>query len=230
MGVLFRFYKAGGKAARRERRASSQFQTKRLTAALTGSITGSFLSTLNICAFVVFFTVVIRMLFLSGLLSLVAGWLGMLLAPLGLNALWASQLLTGLVELTSGVWSLSGGGALTGRMSMAAFMLGWAGISVHCQVLSFLGDSGLSPKTYLMGKLLHGALAALLTAGLCALIPLDASVSYYIAQQVEGIAGMDFESALVLSTVSAWVMGLLFLLLAAMAVRNKGRKLKRSVV
>ena len=34
-------------------------------------------------------------------------------------------------------------------------MLGWAGFSVHCQVLSFLGGSGLSVKTYLIGKLLQ---------------------------------------------------------------------------
>ena len=51
---------------------------------------------------------------------------------------------------------------MAGRMSMAAFMLGWAGLSVHCQVLAFLGDSGLSMGTYLTGKLLHGGLSALL--------------------------------------------------------------------
>ena len=54
--------------------------------------------------------------------------------------------------------SLTGAGTLTGRLSMAAFMLGWAGLSVHCQVLAFLGDSGLSLRTYLTGKLLHGGL------------------------------------------------------------------------
>lgn len=53
---------------------------------------------------------------------------------------------------------------MTGRLSMAAFMLGWAGLSVHCQVLAFLGDSGLSLRTYLTGKLLHGGLSALFTA------------------------------------------------------------------
>ena len=65
------------------------------------------------------------------------------------------------MELSSGVTSLTGGG-VAGRLSMAAFMLGWAGLSVHCQVLAFLGDSGLSMGTYLTGKLLHGGLSALL--------------------------------------------------------------------
>ncbi len=229
IGLLFRFYKADRKSGR-QRRTGLQFQTKRLSSALTGSVTGAFLSTLNICAFVVFFTVVIRMLFHCGILGAVAEALSVIFAPFGFTVEWAQRLLTGIIELSSGVWALAGSGALAGRISMAAFMLGWAGVSVHCQVLSFLGDSGLSPRTYLVGKLLHGGLSALFTALFCRVFPLDASVASYIAEQVEGIAGMDFESALILSTVSAWVMGLLFLLVAAMAVRNRSGKYKRSVI
>lgn len=229
IGILFRFYKADPKRGR-ARAAAPQFQAKRLSAALTGSITGSFLSTLNICAFVTFFTVVIRMLFRSGILGMLAGVLGTVLAPLGFTVTWAQSLLTGMIELTSGVWTLAGGGALAGRMSMAAFMLGWAGVSVHCQVLSFLGDSGLSPRTYLVGKLLHGGLSAALIALFCRIFPLDASVSHYIAEQVEGIAAMDFERALVLSAVAAWVTGLLFLFVAVMAIRNRSGNFRKSVI
>ncbi len=228
IGLLFRFY--GTEPGGRERHAAPQFQARRFTSALTGSITGAFLSTLNICAFVVFFTVVIRMLFRSGILGALSAGLGALLAPVGFSAEWAERLLTGVVELSSGVWALTGGGALAGRLSMAAFMLGWAGLSVHCQVLSFLGDSDLSPRTYLVGKLLHGGLSALFTALLCRVRPLDAAVSSYLAEQVEGIAAMDFQSALTLSTVSAWVMGVAFLLVAVVALKNNSGKRKRSVV
>lgn len=132
--------------------------------AFTHSITGALSSTLNICAFVLFFTVVIRMLFLSGVMGALAGGAAALLSPLGLDQAWAQRLITGLLELSSGVSSLTGAGTVTGRLSMAAFMLGWAGLSVHCQVLAFLGDSGLSLRTYLTGKLLHGGLSALFTA------------------------------------------------------------------
>ena len=44
-------------------------------------------------------------------------------------------------------------------------MLGWAGLSVHCQTLSFLGGSELSARTYLAGKVLHGVFSALLVGG-----------------------------------------------------------------
>lgn len=229
VGLLFRFYKAGrGEGGKRER--PPQFQAKRASAAFTGAIQNSFLSTLNICAFVVFFTVVIRMCFLSGLLPGLAELLGRTFAPLGLSQAWAERMLTGLLELSSGVWTLSGEGSLSGKLSMAAFMLGWAGVSVHCQVLSFLGGSGLSVRTYLVGKLLHGGLAALFTGGLVRLFPLDATVSTYLAEQVEGIAQLDFQSALSISTTVAWLVWLAFFLIALAAVRKSSRKIRRNVI
>lgn len=71
IGILFRFYKAGPTARREERQSRPQFHAQRFTTAFTGSIKNSFLSTLNICAFVVFFTVVIQLLIRSGFLP---GW------------------------------------------------------------------------------------------------------------------------------------------------------------
>lgn len=226
IGLVFRFYKAGGKH-KAEKRAAPQFHAERFTTAFTGSIKNSFFSTLNICAFVVFFTVVIRMLFLSGLLPALAKSLGTFLAPLGFSQAWAERLLTGVLEMSSGVSSLMGSGALAGRMSMAAFMLGWAGFSVHCQVLSFIGGSGLSVRTYLVGKLMHGGLSALFTAALAHAFSLAEPASVYLADQVDSIASLDFHTAFTISTVSAWVVWLLFFLAAAAAIRA-GSKHRRA--
>lgn len=228
VGFLFRFYKREGK--RRERRASPTFEAERITVAFTGAIKNSFLSTMNICAFVVFFTVVIKLLFLSGLLPGLAGVLGALLSPLGFSTQWAERLLTGLIELTSGVWTLIGAGTMSGKLSMAAFLLGWAGLSVHCQVLSFIGGSGLSVKTYIGGKLLHGGLSALFIGLLPRFFPLEEPVAAYLAEQVEGIAGVDFSSALTISLAAAWTMWLLFFLAAAAAVGKTSRKRRKGVV
>lgn len=147
-----------------------------------------------------------------------------LLSPLGLDQAWAQRLITGLLELSSGVSSLTGAGTVTGRLSMAAFMLGWAGLSVHCQVLAFLGDSGLSLRTYLTGKLLHGGLSALFTALLVRRFPLEAPVSSYLAEQVEGIASLDFQRALTISTAAAWGVWLLFVALAVYMVKKSSGK------
>ena len=123
IGVLFRFYGRREEPARREACSRPHFQAQRLTTAFTGAVKSSFLSTLNICAFVVFFTVVIRLLTLSGVLPGIAQLLSFLFSPFGLTQEWAQRLLTGVIEISSGVWTLTGEGGLPGRLSMAAFML-----------------------------------------------------------------------------------------------------------
>ena len=230
VGVLFRFYPGDGKGRRGGGApAAPRFQARRFTAVFTGAVKNSFLSTLNICAFVIFFTVVLQMLVTTGVLPGMARLLGLLLSPLGLTEEWARRLLTGLVEISSGVWTLAGEGTFRGRLTMAAFLLGWAGLSVHCQVLSFLGDSGLSARTYLAGKLLHGGLSALFVALLVRFLPLEAPVSDYLAQQVADIASAEFSTALALSVASAWLVFLVFFFLAA-ASRKGLCKRRRGVL
>ena len=228
VGVLFRFYKPSHRP-RTYRRGGPQFQSASFPAAFTHSITGAMASALNICAFVLFFTVFLRLLSYAGVLGSLSRGLAVLLSPLGLSELWARRLLTGLLEISSGVTSLTDG-ALTGRLSMAAFMLGWAGASVHCQVLAFLGDSGLSMGTYVWGKLLHGILSSLLTAVLCALFPISGPVSYFLAEQTETIAHLDFHQALTISAAAAWGLWLVFLALALYVVKKSSGKPERPVV
>lgn len=208
VGILFRFYRAGeGKQGPSH---LTQVEAKRFSAAFTGAVTSGLASVLNICAFVVLFTVIIRLLVLSGILPFLAGLVGFLLSPLGFDQIWAQRLLTGFLEVSTGVSALAGEGNLPGRLTLAAFLLGWAGLSVHCQVLTFLGGSGLSAETYLAGKLLHGLLSAFFTAGLSRILPLG-SVPAILAGQVADLASVDFQTALTWSTVWAWLAFLLFL-------------------
>ncbi len=226
VGLIFRFYGGRGGDGETARRRV-RIQTERFSLAFTRAVKGAFSSTLNICAFVVFFTVVIRMLFVTGLLTLAAEAVSGLL---GVERRWIEYLLTGLVEISSGVTTLSGTQALTGRMSMAAFMLGWAGVSVHCQVLSFLGDSGLSARTYVAGKLLHGTLSA---AGMWllarALLPGE-EVSACLAEQVETLAELDLQSALAASVVCAWLVWLAVFCVSLVMVRKNSGKGRRRIV
>ena len=222
VGVLFRFYKPD-QGPRTRRTGGPQFQAASLPRAFPRSVTGSLQSVLNICAFVLFFTVFLRILTYAGVLPALARGLSALLSPLGLSPLWAQRLLTGLVEVSSGVTSLTDG-TLPGRLSMAAFMLGWAGMCVHCQVLAFLGDSGLSMGTYVGGKLLHALLSSLLAAELYRLFPLAEPASSYLAQQTEAIAALDFSRALTLSAAAAWVT---FLVLLALALRGAKKSVEK---
>ena len=222
VGLLFRFY--GGWERRRACAPRPKpIQTVTLPAAFTGAVSRALQSTLNICAFVVFFAVVLRLLSAYGALSGAAA----LLSLAGFEGEWARRLVAGLLELSSGVASLKGGAGLAGRVSMAAFMLGWAGLSVHCQVLSFLVDSGLSARVYLAGKLCHGLIAAALTWGLTRLFPLSAPVADYLVEQTESIAALDFSTALAASTLAALAGWLILAWLCGPLLRKSCGKSRR---
>ena len=91
----------------------------------------------RLSAFVVFFTVVMALL--SSLFGTVP------------------PLLAGFLELTVGITSLTPHHL---GFTMAAGLLGWGGVSVHCQAAAVLSDTDLSLRHYLLGKALQGLLSA----------------------------------------------------------------------
>ena len=95
----------------------------------------------RVCAFVVFFLV---------LLSLTERLTGPLLPGAA-----------GFLELTNGVLRLSP--TRTGFITAAA-LLGWGGLSVHCQTASVLDGTSVPLDRYFLGKALQSLLSALLAA------------------------------------------------------------------
>lgn len=218
VGIIFRRW--GTKGVRPEKHsAPPAMPMPRFAPAFTEAVSSAFSAVLGICGFVIFFTVIIKMLFLSGIIPALAACIGLIFSPLGLDPAWAERLLTGLIELSSGVSTLQGA-AISSSLAMAAFMLGWAGLSVHCQVLSFIGDSGLSVKTYILGKLLHGLLSALFVGLVSRFLTLEAPVAAYLVEQVDGITGVGFSTILAVSLFSCLLLLCLFLLAGR---RRRGR-------
>ncbi len=227
VGLLFRF--RGNRSA--SPRSSMRIETVSFSAAFTGSIRNALQSTLNICAFILFFTVIIRLLVLSGAISALATALATLLLPFGGTKPIAERLLIGAIEMSSGVASLSGAaGSLSDQLALAAFILGWAGLCVHCQVLSFLGSSGLSARTYLLGKLLHGVLSAVLISLCLRFLPFELPVSTLYADQIRSMVGLDFSRALSASTVTAFAVWIIFSVISLWVMRKGSRKQRRKRV
>ena len=187
-GLLFRFY---GHEDQRAKATSypKPIEATTIPAAFTNGVVRSFSNLLNICAFVIFFSALLQLMSYFGVFTAIAR----LLSLVGVSSRYAPQLVAGLLELTSGVSSLGGVASSAGSISMAAFMLGWAGLSVHCQVLCFLIDSGLSARTYLLGKFLHGLISAALTY----------PVSYYLTSQTQTLTQLDFRHILPVTLATA---------------------------
>lgn len=229
IGIALRFRAAPPTHARRRRTVHSE--TVSFTEAFTTCVSSSFFSTLTICAFVIFFTVVIRMLFKSGLIALAASAISAVLAPLGFTSAWSERLLVGAIEMSSGVWSLQSiSGSLTGKLSMAAFILGWAGVSVHFQVLSFVGKSGLSARRYVLGKLCHGLLSAALVMAACKVFSIGDAVPAYYEARLDSIAALQFSASLRTACLSAFFIWMLILCLSVLFVLKTTGKKKNHVV
>lgn len=146
-----------------------------LPAALPDCVGSSFQATLNICAYVVLFSVLTALAEASGALPALVGSLETLLPGTHTAAL-SRSLLIGTLELSTGTAALREAVASPLALPMAAFLLGWGGFSVHCQSLGSLRRTGVSLKAYLLAKLLHGLLAALLTGIGMHLFPLTLPV------------------------------------------------------
>lgn len=99
---------------------------------------------LNVCAFVVFFSVLSHLLLRT--------------LPTDLPPLFRALLL-GFLELTGGITALPNSRA--GFLSCAV-LLAWGGLSVHFQTFSALASSPLTAKYYLRGKLMQSLFSLLL--------------------------------------------------------------------
>lgn len=123
------------------------------SAALTRAVKQALSSVLQVSAYVVLFQVI---------LSLIQA------LPLP-EFPWSESceaLLMGMLEMTGGVCALTDELSLVGRLALCAFLLGWGGLSVHCQTIALLEDTGLSFAPYIQSKLLQG----LVGAGLCLIL------------------------------------------------------------
>lgn len=112
-----------------------------LIPAFLSAVQGAAAAMGRVCAFVVFFLVLLT------LTERAAG----ALPP------WA----VGFLELTNGILRLSPGHA---GFVTAAALLGWGGLSVHCQTAAVLDGTGVPLRRYFLGKALQSLLSALLAS------------------------------------------------------------------
>ena len=121
-----------------------------------GAVQDSALSMLTVCAMVAFFSSLI-------------GCVGVSLSALGMSDAPIAAIF-GLCELSSGVSALA---ALRSSyfLPLCAAVLGWSGISVHCQIMAIAGGRGLSFKPYFAAKAIQGIVSAALAWTFTKLFP-----------------------------------------------------------
>jgi nucleoside recognition membrane protein YjiH len=112
---------------------------------------------------VVFFSTTMEMLRQSGAIHALTDLLQLLFGLIGLPKPLTDAVVFGLFEVTLGSRSAGeAGGVLMHQAAIAAWVLSWAGLSVHAQVASILSQTGLRYKPFVLARLIHSILAALL--------------------------------------------------------------------
>ena len=86
---------------------------------------------------------------------------GTLAARLGLELHFARALCTGVLELGTGIGAMQGLMPTPGNLALAAFLIGWGGVSVHCQTAAVIAGTDIKSARHTVGRLLHGAISAL---------------------------------------------------------------------
>ena len=115
---------------------------------VSGAVVSAASAMLGVCGFVIFF-------------SVITGLLGSILDGLGASQILKAWLFA-LFELTGGVASAAGVKPISLAVIIAAFAVGWSGMSVHFQVASFCDGVDVRFGRYVLSKLFHGTINALL--------------------------------------------------------------------
>lgn len=147
---------------------------KSLGELLSDSIQSSINTLFLIGGFVVLFSVIISICKQSHLLDYFSNCLQPFFNLFGINSSFINPFVSGLIELTNGLKNISliNTKTLSISISLCAFLLGFGGICVALQVFSITSKTDISIKPYLLGKLLHGTLAAIYTYVAMKFIPI----------------------------------------------------------
>ena len=182
VGILFRFYNKNEFIAPEYKLSQPDYK---LSEIFSISLQNSVSNILNVCGTVIFFSVAANIL-----ISFIS------------VQTWYSSVLIGLVEFTTGTVGISNANLpIAAKLILSSFIVGFAGLSVHFQVMGIIAKHDLSMKPYILGKLMHAVFASLYMFAAMQFIPIKIAVFNH-AQPLPNINGSFAVSSLyVCSTV-----------------------------
>jgi sporulation integral membrane protein YlbJ len=169
IGILFRNYRKNSKNTLGNISSSktnsnafiSKKNNKSLGSIISGSIKDSMDSIIVIGGFLIIYSVIIDIVLSSALFNFIIS---------GISAAFSIEINT-LKGIAAGIIELTKGCSLVSKLDidiiikilLLNFLIGWGGLSIHSQAISFISRTDISTKIYLISKFLHGLLSALYT-------------------------------------------------------------------
>ncbi|MEN6565261.1 MAG: sporulation integral membrane protein YlbJ [Veillonellales bacterium] len=128
------------------------------------SVKNSVNTILLIGGFIIIFSVFLRILSVAGITDSLNTVFATFLNFIGFNSNLAAAMVSGFFELDLGALAASQADApLIEKAAIASAIIAWSGLCVHGQVASIVIESGIRMSPYMIARLLHGTLAAVLT-------------------------------------------------------------------
>ena len=203
VGVVFRFHGRGrdsyihdaptanGNIIIRAFRAlyNARQEDKRSSGQLLGDAVKSSMNTIMLIGgFIIVFSVFIRIMSVVGITGVLINLFTGFLSFIGYSTNLAPAMVSGLLEIDLGTLAASQADApLLQKVAIASAIIAWSGLSVHGQVASIVIESGIRMTPYMLGRLLHAVLAAVITVALLdsgqavtklLVLPVSASLSH----------------------------------------------------
>lgn len=217
-GLFFRYALGGGKPSGRTQK-EEPFTPLPVGEALLSAVRRALDNILFISALVVFFFVICNLLSFAGFFDLFGAILSRL-PGVNLSSDAVYSLLKGFFEITAGSYAAASSGMpLLEKCVALSVILGWSGISVHFQTAAVLKGKGLSLTPCILGKLLQGVLAGVLTHALFPLFNFQALPAFAPANP----AALSRELNLYL-----FFIALLLFLLSAVRLSSRGPRRKKT--
>jgi len=164
---------------------------------------------IKVSGYIILFAVVSELLSRTGFFAAIGSFASLLMtgkpARNWINGLF-SALFRGLLEITTGAQAISrlDNCSLSIKLALVSFICGFAGFSVHTQIMGIMKGTKARYSVLVCGKLLHGALAFVLTLLIAKISPFTIQVSNAAVLSLTDFSGIR------IVTVSVLILSLLF--------------------
>ncbi|NLJ78969.1 MAG: sporulation integral membrane protein YlbJ [Tissierellia bacterium] len=161
LGLLMRPYKKSDAESNFENNPVDEEPNRSIGSLLTDSIQNSFGTITLIGGFIIFYSVLVRLLFIYIPFNAIIDILHSINLP-SISIDVCQGLISGLFEITTGCNIISRTNiSILSKIMIINFLIGWSGFSIHSQALSFITRTDINAKLYILTKFLHGLLATL---------------------------------------------------------------------
>ncbi|MBS4539753.1 sporulation integral membrane protein YlbJ [Clostridium sp. D2Q-11] len=171
VGLLFRFYKFGYNSNypihKYKNMVADSYNNlvskKNIGSIMSDSVNDAMSTILVVGGFIIFYSVIIEILDSLNFIHIITNIINNLGISIDGNVI--KGFVFGLIEITNGCKilseSINSGSLLV--ITLVSIIIGWSGLSIHSQSLSFFSKTDINNKIYIFSKMIHGLFSGIFT-------------------------------------------------------------------